>query len=152
MDIYKAPFGDIFIKTDEKFLLDLSFSLEDIDCVLKETKVSLDVKKQLEEYFNGRRYEFDVPLFLDGTEFQKSVWRELCKIPYGKTLCYEDIAIKIGNPKAARAVGLANNKNNIAIFIPCHRVIGKNGSLTGFAGGLDTKEFLLEHEKKWSRV
>lgn len=102
---------------------------------------------QLEEYFDKKRFEFDIPLNPQGTEFQKCVWRELVKIPYGETRSYKDIATAIGNPKSCRAVGMANNKNPICIVIPCHRVIGSNGSLTGYAGGLGIKEklLLLEH-------
>ncbi len=103
--------------------------------------------KQLNEYLSGTRKTFDLPLEPTGTAFQKSVWSELQRIPYGTTLNYKQLAQNIGNPNAARAVGNANNKNPIIIFIPCHRVIGKNGSLTGFAAGLDVKEKLLELEK-----
>ena len=103
----------------------------------------------MNEYFSGERKKFDLPLYFEGTEFQKSVWNELRKIPYGTTVSYKDIAEGINNEKAVRAVGNANNKNKIMIIVPCHRVIGKNGKLVGFAGGLDKKEFLLEHEKKF---
>lgn len=150
MDIYEAPFGNVFIKSNNKFLTHITF-YEEIEKIV-ETEISIKVKKQLEEYFLGKRFNFDIPIQLEGTVFQKNVWYELCKIPYGKTLSYQDIAINVGSPKACRAVGLANNKNNISIVIPCHRVIGKNGSLTGFGGGLDKKDFLLKHEKKWSEL
>lgn len=102
--------------------------------------------EELEEYFLGRRREFDLPLSPDGTEFQKKVWAALREIPYGETRSYSEIAGQVGNPKAVRAVGMANHRNPIAIMIPCHRVIGKNGSLTGYAGGLDLKERLLKLE------
>lgn len=101
---------------------------------------------QLDAYFKGRRFEFDVPLELKGTKFQKRVWKELAKIPYGVTISYGELARRIGNPKASRAVGMANGKNPIPIIIPCHRVIGKNGTLTGFGGGLDVKQALLDLE------
>ena len=104
--------------------------------------------KQLDEYFSGKRKTFDVPLDAKGTKFQKQVWRELQKIPFGKTLSYGDIAKKIKNPKASRAVGGANNKNPIAIVVPCHRVIGANGKLVGYAGGLHRKAWLLKHERR----
>ena len=104
--------------------------------------------KQLREYFAGKREDFDLPLVLNGTPFQLSVWRNLQKIPYGKTVSYLDIAKKIGNPKAVRAVGLANGSNPIPIIVPCHRVIGSNGSLTGFGGGLPTKQKLLALESR----
>ncbi|MDO5305693.1 MAG: methylated-DNA--[protein]-cysteine S-methyltransferase, partial [bacterium] len=93
-----------------------------------------------------KRTVFNLKLAPKGTPFQKKVWAELLKIPYGKTVSYQDIAVSIGNPDACRAVGMANNKNPIPIFIPCHRVIGKNGNLTGYAGGLDCKQALLEIE------
>ena len=105
--------------------------------------------KQLDEYFNGKRKAFDLPLSIEGTNFQKTVWEELLKIPYGETLSYKDIAVRIGNPKAARAIGGANNKNRIPIIIPCHRVIGKNGALVGYSNGPEIKEFLLNLESKY---
>ncbi len=102
---------------------------------------------QLSQYLAGQRKQFDLPLAPQGTHFQKQVWQELCAIPYGQVRCYQDIARAIGNPKAARAVGMANHRNPIAIIIPCHRVIGKNGTLVGYAGGLAMKEKLLRLEK-----
>lgn len=104
-------------------------------------------KQQLEEYFTGQRTTFDVPLDFAGTPFQKSVWQALLNIPYGQTRTYRDIALEIGNPKAVRAVGAANGRNPISIIAPCHRVIGTNGTLVGFAGGLERKEILLNIEK-----
>ena len=104
---------------------------------------------QLEEYFSGTRKSFDLPLEINGTEFQLKVWKALCNIPYGETRSYKDIAEKIGNPKAVRAVGGANNKNKLMIVVPCHRVIGADGSLTGYAGGIEVKKKLLELEKKY---
>jgi len=103
--------------------------------------------RQLDEYFNGKRKYFDVPLNADGTDFQCRVWKALQDIPYGKTRSYIDIARAINNANASRAVGMANNKNPIWIMIPCHRVIGANGSLTGYGGGLEMKKKLLELEK-----
>lgn len=99
--------------------------------------------RQLREYFAGHRTEFDLPLAPEGTEFQRSVWRRLQEIPYGETISYGELAKRVGNPKASRAVGAANGQNPIPIVIPCHRVIGSNGKLTGFGGGLPTKEALL---------
>lgn len=104
--------------------------------------------EELEEYFRGERRTFDLPLHPEGTEFQKKIWEALQEIPYGETRSYGEIAERVGNPKACRAVGMANNRNPIAIMIPCHRVIGKNGSLTGYAGGVDLKRKLLELESK----
>lgn len=103
---------------------------------------------QLSEYFAGKRKEFDLPLSLHGTEFQLSDWKALQTIPYGETKSYQQIAMQIGNIKACRAVGMANRNNPIMIVIPCHRVIGKNGNLTGYACGLDIKKKLLELERK----
>lgn len=101
---------------------------------------------QLEEYFDGKRFKFDLPLKLEGTEFQMKVWKALMEIPYGKTCSYLDIACAIDNPKACRAVGNANNKNKIAIIIPCHRVIGKNKKMVGYASGIEKKQALLTLE------
>lgn len=114
--------------------------------VQQETSLLLEAKRQLEEYFAGLRAAFSLPLAPEGTEFQKLVWRELENIPYGETRTYGQIAEKIGNPKACRAVGGANHNNPIAIMIPCHRVIGADGSLAGYAGGVDIKETLLRLE------
>ena len=116
--------------------------------MLKETDLINNTRKQLDEYFAGKRKKFDIPIKLDGTDFQIKVWKELLKIPYGETCSYLDIAKRIGNPKASRAVGMANNKNKIIIIVPCHRVIGSNKKLVGYACGLDVKEKLLELEKE----
>lgn len=105
---------------------------------------------ELSAYFAGNLQEFTVPLAAKGTDFQNSVWSALCDIPFGETCSYLDIATYIHNPKGVRAVGLANGKNPIAIIVPCHRVIGKNGKLTGYASGLDNKSWLLEHEAKYA--
>jgi methylated-DNA-[protein]-cysteine S-methyltransferase len=103
---------------------------------------------QIQEYFQGRRTEFDFPLDLEGTEFQIAVWRQLLQIPYGQTRTYGDIAKKVGNPRGARAVGMANHDNRIPIVVPCHRVLGQDGSLTGYAGGLHIKQQLLTIETR----
>lgn len=148
--IYKSIIGNIYIKTDENYVYNISFV--DINLTMEGSKykkniITEKVIKQLEEYFNGKRKTFELPVKLIGSEFQKKVWKELQKIPYGKTRTYKDIAIKIGNPNASRAIGNANNKNPIAIIIPCHRVIGSNSKLVGYAGGIDKKFKLLELEK-----
>jgi methylated-DNA-[protein]-cysteine S-methyltransferase len=104
------------------------------------------VAAQLQAYFAGELQEFDLPLAPQGTEFQKKVWRELCRIPFGETISYGELARRIGQPTACRAVGLANGRNPIAIIVPCHRVIGADGSLTGYGGGIDRKKWLLGHE------
>jgi methylated-DNA-[protein]-cysteine S-methyltransferase len=106
----------------------------------------IDVASQLRAYFAGACTMFDVPLDLRGTEFQRSVWEQLQTIPYGETISYGELARRVGNPNASRAVGLANGRNPIAIIVPCHRVIGADGSLTGYGGGLERKTWLLEHE------
>lgn len=141
-----SPVGAIEIKgtkdaiTFTSFIEEVGVSSEVIPDVL------LQCKKQLDEYFNGARKDFTVPLAPQGTEFQKKVWEELLKIDFGNTASYMSIAKKMSNPGAVRAVGLANGKNPIGIIIPCHRVIGEDGSLTGYAGGLWRKKWLLEHE------
>lgn len=113
-----------------------------------ETPLIIEAANQLKDYLSGKRKSFDFPIDPKGTEFQKKVWKELQNTPYGETLSYKDIAERIGNPKASRAIGMANNKNPILIIIPCHRIIGKNGSLVGYAAGLDMKKQLLDMEKE----
>jgi methylated-DNA-[protein]-cysteine S-methyltransferase len=115
----------------------------------KETPLLKKAVLQFTEYFNGKRNGFDLPLSPQGTDFQKAVWKALQAIPIGATCSYKEIAIQIGNPKACRAVGMANNRNPIMIIIPCHRVIGQDNTLTGYAGGLPAKKYLLELEKKY---
>lgn len=105
-----------------------------------------EVAKQTTEYFNGKRKDFTLKLVPEGTEFQQRVWKELLNIPYGETISYGELAARVGNPKASRAVGAANGQNPIALIIPCHRVIGSDKSLTGYGGGLNVKEALLKHE------
>ncbi|PSW62243.1 cysteine methyltransferase [Photobacterium kishitanii] len=107
----------------------------------------IECEQQLQQYFTGTRQQFDLPLAPQGTDFQQRVWQALLTIPYGINWSYQQLAITIGNPKACQAVGMANSKNPLSIVIPCHRVIGKNGKLTGYAGGLDKKQTLLELEK-----
>ncbi|HMK87059.1 MAG TPA: methylated-DNA--[protein]-cysteine S-methyltransferase [Steroidobacteraceae bacterium] len=107
-----------------------------------------EAARQLREYFEGSRREFDLPLSFRGTEFQERVWRSLMSIPYGETWSYRELAGRIGNPSASRAVGLANGRNPIPIVVPCHRVIGADGSLTGYGGGLQRKQWLLAHEAR----
>ena len=113
----------------------------------KETAVIREAAKQLTEYLDGKRRRFDIPMAFEGTPFQRKVWEALTRIPYGETRSYAEIAGSIGQPKACRAVGMANNRNPIAVMVPCHRVIGANGKLVGYAGGLDVKQKLLELEK-----
>lgn len=122
------------------------FSTKDFN--VEETPLIKNAALQIEEYLVGQRNTFNLPLEPKGTPFQKSVWNALLKIPYGETRSYKDIAIAVNNPKGSRAIGMANNKNPIMIVIPCHRVIGSNGSLVGYGGGISIKEYLLSIEAK----
>lgn len=150
--IYPFHFGFFKIEYDKDIVIAIkkldSSSFDSITNKTLEKKSFLTdtVYSQINEYLDGSRKTFNFPYELRGTEFQKKVWTELCKIPYGETRTYKDIAVAIGNPKASRAVGMANNKNPIIIAVPCHRVIGANGSLTGYAGGLGMKAALLSLE------
>ncbi len=118
------------------------------DAFIKNDTLFEEAKRQILEYINGSRQNFELKLNPKGTEFQKNVWRALQDIPYGKTCTYKDVATAVGNDKASRAVGMANNKNPIPLIIPCHRVVGSNGQLTGFAFGLDIKQAILDLEVK----
>lgn len=141
----QSPVGALTVTADEDSIISLLFG----DGGMTEPNgVILNALRQLEEYFSGSRKSFDLPINPHGTPFQRSVWAALCDIPYGKTRTYGEIAANIGSEKACRAVGMANNRNPIAIIIPCHRVIGANGKLVGYAGGLEVKRFLLELENK----
>lgn len=144
--IYPFPLGRLKIGYDRDVIISLGRAA-DADEIGTKTALTELVYAQILEYFEGRRRSFTFPYELRGTEFQKKVWRALCDIPYGETRTYKEIAAAVGNPKACRAVGMANNKNPIAIAVPCHRVIGADGKLVGYAGGLDMKEALLELEK-----
>ena len=151
-----TPIGELLLAGEEDALCLVSFpegSMRrdpDDDWIYNE-KPFAAVRQQLTEYFEGERREFDLPLRLHGTEFQLSVLEALQSIPYGETTSYSDIAERIGRPKAVRAVGAANGRNPIPIIVPCHRVIGSHGDLTGFGGGLDTKEALLRLEAEHSQ-
>ena|ERR1700722_688484 len=114
--------------------------------------ILLESELQLNEYFAGKRTEFTLPLDLRGTPFQQRVWTELQRIPYGETCSYLDVARKLGDEKATRAVGAANGRNPVSIIVPCHRVIGANGSLTGYGGGMERKRWLLAHETRDTRL
>ena len=151
MAFYTFPIGRIGIAADDGGICGVFFSTEAPPEGFEQAETPM-IKKaagQLVEYFEGRRKEFDLPLHLGGTEFQAAVWRALMTIRAGETRSYKDIAIMVGNPGASRAVGMANNRNPVAIIVPCHRVIGQDGSLTGYAGGLAIKQYLLDHEKIW---
>jgi methylated-DNA-[protein]-cysteine S-methyltransferase len=149
---YDSPIGPLLVAGDEQAVTQISFP-KDGRAVRPEAHWTESAKgpvgeaiRQLREYFAGRRREFDLPLAPKGTEFQKSVWRRLQEIPYGESISYGELAKRAGNPKASRAVGAANGKNPLPIVVPCHRVIGANGKLVGFGGGLPTKQALLEIE------
>ena len=147
----KSPIGQIKITADDNAINSILFVFPDTEMEPENSNdVLLECRKQLNEYFAGKRKVFDVPIYQEGTEFQKKVWNELIKIPYGKTVSYNDIAKKVGGRNMMRAVGAANGKNQISIIVPCHRVIGSDGKLTGYAGGMWRKEWLLKHEDKYS--
>ena len=146
VDYYKSLIGLIKIVCDDEYVLECEF-VDEIDEKACESSLSAEVKKQLKEYFMGKRLAFDLPLKLKGTSFQLKVWNALLQIPYGQTCTYKDIAQKVDHPKAVRAVGMANNKNKLMILIPCHRVIGSNNKMVGYVGGIFKKQVLLDHEK-----
>ena len=145
---YQSPMGPILITIDTRLnsLIELKFVKTSLPNS-KQPPLIKKITKQLDEYFSKKRTAFDIPIHYDGTPFQNKVWEELLKIPYGNTLSYGDIAKKLGKPPlTSRAIGTANSKNKIAIIIPCHRVIRSNGKLSGYAGGIDKKIWLLNHE------
>lgn len=146
---YSSPVGFLEVKADETGICSVLFKDQKDE---KESPSSLTntCVKQLAEYFEGSRKKFELPLAPEGTPFQQKVWNELNKIPYGHTCTYLQMAVALGDAKCIRAAGTANGKNPIAIIIPCHRVIGANGKLTGYAGGLWRKEWLLDQEAKIS--
>jgi methylated-DNA-[protein]-cysteine S-methyltransferase len=146
-----SPIGTLTLATDGKALTGLQMAPATIERDWKRddrAPVLREAKKQLAEYFSGARTRFDLPLAPEGTPFQLKVWEALREIPYGETRSYADIAQYVGSPKGFRAVGLANGRNPIAVIVPCHRVIGADGSLTGFGGGLPRKKKLLELERR----
>lgn len=147
--LIETPIGSIELIEEKECLKKVSFE-ENLhnEIPIKESKFLKDCQSQILEYFNGKRKKFDIPIVLTGTKFQLCVWNALMKIPYGEVKTYQQIAEMIGNKKASRAVGLANHNNPIPIIIPCHRVVGKNGSLMGYAGGLNRKEKLIALEKQ----
>jgi methylated-DNA-[protein]-cysteine S-methyltransferase len=143
---YYSPIGTILFEYNEIGMSKLIFTNSIEYEPVEEEELSSIWKKQLDEYFTNKREIFDIPLDLKGTDFQKRVWSELLKIPYGKTISYKELSLKLGDVKSIRAVGAANGANPVSIIVPCHRVIGSDGSLTGYAGGLWRKQWLLEHE------
>ena len=147
--VIDSPVGKIEIVEENEKIIELNiYNEKENNIIEKDTKLLLETQKQLKEYFEGKRTKFEIPLNPKGTEFMKKVWKELLKIPYGEVRTYKEIAEKVGNSKASRAVGMANNKNPIPIIIPCHRVIGSNNKLVGYALGLDMKKYLLDLERK----
>lgn len=150
--IYESPFGKLKLFSNGKeltrILLPSQLSESDADFTGNADPILQQACDELESYFAGARKVFEVAISPEkGTEFQRQVWTELSRIPIGTTITYTELAMRVGRPSAVRAVGAANGRNEIPIIVPCHRVIGANGSLTGFAGGLDLKRQLLEHEK-----
>lgn len=143
---YISPIGLINIRASETSIIEIRFVEKEEESV--RNAVLEAAVMQLDEYFSGQRVDFTLPVKQVGTAFQQSVWNELMNIPYGEVITYGDIAKKIGNEKAVRAVGAANGKNKIPIIVPCHRVIGHDGKAVGFAFGLERKLYLLGHEKK----
>ena len=146
---YRSEIGSIEIVGNQKGILTTTFVEGEFEADRNLPACIIKCLRQLDEYFKGQRQKFNVSLLLEGTDFQKAVWRQLQKIPFGQTASYGDIARAIGNPKAFRAVGNANNKNPVPIIIPCHRVIGSDGNLVGFGSGLWRKQWLLDHEKSF---
>ena len=155
--IVSSPVGELKLVASDKGLAAVLFNGKRGRAALEGALAKSDthpilvrVEKQLAEYFSGKRKAFDVPLEANGTVFQQKAWRELQKIPYGKTISYGEQAKGLGDAKKARACGMANGRNPLSIIVPCHRVIGASGSLTGFGGGLKTKQYLLELEKRFA--
>jgi len=141
-----TPVGTLEIKGDEKGIASVHFLDTDKKTSAPIPECIQPIARQFQEYFEGTRTVFNIKLNPEGTSFQKKVWKQLEKIPYAKTVSYQEIANRLGDPKVIRAAAAANGKNPIAILIPCHRVIGSDGSLTGYAGGLHRKKWLLDHE------
>ena len=148
---YHSPIGWIEIQASHDAVTSLMFCDDPKDDQRNDSEILADCVRQLDEYFSGSLTKFDVPVKQEGTEFQQNVWNALMSIPFGQTVSYGDVAKRLNNPQAMRAVGAANGKNKVWIVVPCHRVIGANGTLTGYAGGLDRKMWLLAHEANKSK-
>lgn len=146
--VFDSPVGKIKIIEEDNIVIEIRF-VKDEKNISPNTEILKLAKKELEEYFTGKRKVFTFPIKLEGRDFSLKVYKALMEIPYGETRSYKDIAIKIGNENSQRAVGGANNKNKLPIVIPCHRVIGRNGKLVGYAEGLEIKQKLLELERKY---
>jgi len=146
---YDTDFGRMIIKEKDGYIVEINMlKLSESDYELSESDLLTKMCNQLDEFFSSKRRGFDVPILFQGSEFQKKVWDALLKIPYGEVRTYKEQAMMIGNEKASRAVGKANGCNKLFIVVPCHRVIGSNGSLTGYAGGIEMKKYLLELESR----
>lgn len=147
--VYETTHGQFTIVCNDLAVVGIHFGNQLPDgCKDNKAELMDRTASELAEYFDGKRKHFDIPFALHGTPFQKAVWDALCHIPYGETRSYKEIAAAVGNPKASRAVGMANNKNPIPLLVPCHRVIGASGLLVGYAGGLDLKKKLLKLENE----
>ena len=146
---YHSPVGVLKLQCSDKYIKTVTYSDVEGEIQNDEHKLLQSCTKQLDEYFAGKRKHFTLPLNQDGTEFQEKIWTLLSKIPYGKTISYNELAKQYGDNKAIRAAASANGKNNICIIVPCHRVIGSDHSLVGYAGGLWRKKWLLDHEAKY---
>jgi methylated-DNA-[protein]-cysteine S-methyltransferase len=149
-----SPIGPLLLTTDGEALTGIYLDSErgaqpplDVGAEDPAHPVLVDAAEQLSAYFAGERDDFDLPLAASGTDFQHTVWAALVEIPYGETISYGELARRVGNPNASRAVGLANGRNPLPIIVPCHRVIGANGTLTGYGGGVERKQWLLDHER-----
>ncbi|MDR8390109.1 methylated-DNA--[protein]-cysteine S-methyltransferase [Aliifodinibius sp. S!AR15-10] len=145
IDELETPVGTLQITVNENYIRKIIFT-DRPDGARTSHPVLLKVRAQLREYFEGKRKTFDLPLQPEGTEFQQRVWKVLSNIPYGTTITYQELAEKLGNPDSIRAAGRANGQNPLPIVIPCHRVIGANGKLVGYSGGIDRKKWLLKYE------
>jgi len=147
-----SPIGVLMLGSDERQLKSISFDAEYFENESNIPDVLIAAQKQLEEYFSGSRQIFDLPIDPDGTEFQRRVWKQVAAVSYGSTKSYVEIACEVKSPDSSRAVGMANGKNPLPIIIPCHRIIGHNGKLTGYAGGLERKKWLLLHEQQYALI
>ena len=145
-----SPVGVLKLSSDEQNLKSISFDAEFIEDLMDLPDILILSQKQLEEYFSGNRQIFDLPINPEGTEFQKSVWEKVAGVSFGTTKSYVEIAREVKSENSSRAVGMANGKNPLPIIIPCHRIIGHNGKLTGYAGGLERKKWLLLHEQQYA--
>jgi methylated-DNA-[protein]-cysteine S-methyltransferase len=154
---YQSPIGLLKINIQNGFINEINFCDKGDEKIITEEVLYINdqnilekCRYQFDEYFSGKSTHFDFPIRQEGTPFQQKVWNELLNIPFGKTISYLQLSQRIGNVKSIRAAGTANGRNNLSIVVPCHRVIGSNGSLTGYAGGLWRKQWLLEHENKYA--